>query len=798
MTEGRREPLYRTFDPAPLAALSADYARIRDRRPGDLAAQQKMLAALLGIGRALYAWLDGDDGWFGRFRTGRAGALELEIQAVELDAEGRTLLYAPWEILADDRSFLALDGERLYAPIRRLGLAETPLRPTSYRLGLGFMAAAPRGLDELDFEAEEATILDATRSRLEVFVDETGELQSFADRLGEFNPALQICHLSCHGGLGPADPLNDQEIAPVLFLEHADGTSASTPVEALIAALAPNRPRLAFLSACLTATGRFTATAGVEALADALAARLVRGGMPAVIGWDGRVSDAAATAFARGLYEQLALGALPAVAAARARRNLLSGALSGMGSTGRHKGGGPAPSNQLAEEIAAAQIAIKRDWHLARLWVGPQGGGALVGRGMLAERRLRGAGASHRVVSNAKGAELKVASPGTFVGRRRQLQNVLRALSGGGHGGALLRGLGCLGKTSMAARLADRMPHHKLAVVHGKYDGIAIIEALTAALKTYKPARALLQARKAEVVRAPALLGNLLVDLLTGPCASAGHGQPVLLLIDDLEQVLQVTPGDASRFTVAPNAVRQAMAAVLRAFDPDTTASRMIVTSRFPFQLVDGDENLAARLFDEELGELGVVARQKLTLRQFYASAALEGAAATDRRELLLQVEEIARGNPGLQDLLGSDLVLRTDIPIDDVRSVLGETAAFLAGSTDLPAALEISQFLIDLKLDETLELAGADGREFLRAMTNFEKPLPVEATEAVPGASEEIIRRLLALGLLLRVEDVVDRTKDALVPSHLAAARLTPLTETEKDRISSRVLRSLYKAWNR
>ena len=129
---------------------------------------------------------------------------------------------------------------------------------------------------------------------------------------------------------------------------------------------------------------------------------------------------------------------------------------------------------------------------------------------------------------------------------------------------------------------------------------------------------------------------------------------------------------------------------------------------------------------------------------------------------------------------------------------LLARPPLFFSGRAELPATSEIRQFFVDLKLDETLELAGEDGRKFLRAMTNFEQPLPILASEAVPGSSKEVIRRLLALGLLFRVEDVVHRTRDALVPSQLAAARLAPLSTEEKDRISSRVLRSLYKAWNR
>jgi hypothetical protein len=46
--------------------------------------------------------------------------------------------------------------------VRRLGAADAPPAWSDLCLGLMFMAAAPRGADVLDFEAEEHAILDAT------------------------------------------------------------------------------------------------------------------------------------------------------------------------------------------------------------------------------------------------------------------------------------------------------------------------------------------------------------------------------------------------------------------------------------------------------------------------------------------------------------------------------------------------------------------------------------------------------------------------------------------------------------
>ena len=75
----------------------------------------------------------------------------------------------------------------------------------------------------------------------------------------------------------------------------------------------------------------------------------------------------------------------------------------------------------------------------------------------------------------------------------------------------------------------------------------------------------------------------LLIDLLAGPCASTEPGRrPLLLVIDDLEQILIADPHGPHRVDPATAPV---LAAVLRAFDPVYTDSRLVVTSRYQFTL---------------------------------------------------------------------------------------------------------------------------------------------------------------------------------------------------------------------
>src|SRR5512132_2657438 len=57
-------------------------------------------------------------------------------------------------LLADDKGFLAQDALLNFCPVRRLGRAKTAAPLDDYRLGLAFMASAPRGQRVLDYEAE--------------------------------------------------------------------------------------------------------------------------------------------------------------------------------------------------------------------------------------------------------------------------------------------------------------------------------------------------------------------------------------------------------------------------------------------------------------------------------------------------------------------------------------------------------------------------------------------------------------------------------------------------------------------
>lgn len=376
--------------------------------------------------------------------------MELQAPAAS-DPIARDFLQVPWELLADHQGHLAFDAIRPYCPVRRLGKPAQPPKPDDLCLGLTFMAAAPRGAEELDYGAEENAILDATGTLgLDLVVEESGNPDRLAERIAEAG-TMQALHLSCHGRSEPE---------PVLLLEDEEGHRLETEAPKLVEALRANLPRLLFLSACQTAS------AGT--VADPLALTLTRAGVPSVLGWDGSVYDHEATAFARELYRNLGLRQPVEQAVATARRALLQT---------------PQPS---------------RDWHLARLWLGPTGGGVLVGGKR--RRRVLAADHGHKVFLDKRRGRSPVASREAFVGRRRELQTGLRVLREGEHAGLLIHGMGRLGKSSLAARIAHRRPDLEPVVIYETYDAPSLALAIRASCP---PARDLIDARRGQLQERP-------------------------------------------------------------------------------------------------------------------------------------------------------------------------------------------------------------------------------------------------------------------------------------------------------
>jgi hypothetical protein len=381
-----------------------------------------------------------------------------------------------------------------------------------------------------------------------------------------------------------------------------------------------------------------------------------------------------------------------------------------------------------------------------------------------------------------------VASREAFVGRRRELQASLKALRQGGAAGLLIHGMGRLGKSSLAARIAHRRPDLKLTVVFDHYDALSVAEAIRDACLD---AAAMIDAARDTLRDAPETLESLLRRSLEGPCAQSGTGKPILLVIDDLERILDEPAAGTGLWRVKAE-YQPVLRAVLRAYALAHTESRLLLTSRYLFTLPDRDGDLAERLTTLQLPPMDAASARKQVLRaqgQQLVSAAPE---IKQQQALLTRCIELAQGNPGLQDVL-SDLVLTAP---DVATAALDAMEAYLVHG-DMPEQEVARTFLENLALDRLLTLTqNGGGRELLRALTLFELPVPREVADQLAAVVGGEVPWLQALGLVDRFEDLVTPRQPAVAVNAMIKPRVGHLTVTERKDLTSRVLDTLFTCW--
>jgi hypothetical protein len=737
------------------------------------------LDGLVSLGRRLYRWLDRDDGRIKNLINDGPRPLHLEVGTTsrDLTAAGLAVLRAPWELLADGSGYLAVDDRLQFSPARRLGKVVKTKSTGKYCLGVVFMAASPEGVEDLDYEAEESAIIAAAEStKIDLVVDETGNPDELARQLRQ-NNAMQVVHLSGHGTIeravsqGPtAHP------RALLLMEDLEGRKLLVDAGVLLNKFGGTPPRFIVLSACHTAGsagGGFSASYGqsykrpsgdvasaTELVAHSLAMLLVDGGAPAVLGWDGSVADTSATAFLRALYLALADRRTLFHAVAEGRRALLN----------------------------APDEVNRRDWHLARLWLGPCGGDAIVTGSV--RRDMRPNNFEQIVFLAKKQKKVPVASHAIFVGRRRELQKALKSLREREYAGVLLHGMGRLGKTSLAARIANRRKDLKIAVVVDRYGEEDILKALREAFSTNSTALRALDKAAARVRENPSEFQNALAELLRGPCAQTGGGGcPVLLIIDDLERILEPDPGEG-RHHVCQQFV-QVIKDLLTGFDPNFTDSRLVVTNRFPFQLSD----VESRLTEIQLTSLPETAQRKLELRQkeVMKTGGLIAKEQVKRAALLSRATRIACGNPGLQHFIGKTLILTEKYVISDgkntIDQALDEVEAWLLNGV-IPSDEQLRNGLEDLGLNAPFRFSSRAEQDLLRGMTLFEIPVPKRVTFKLADLIGGSIHRLCDLGLL----DAL--LGPAYIVNALARRRTMPLTDKERQVLAKEIVDELFQAW--
>jgi tetratricopeptide (TPR) repeat protein len=656
-------------------------------------------------GRSLYNWLDGSDRFLTQLLTQYPGeGVVLAIAAAE------NLAHLPWELLHDDNRFLVQRVPGV-VPVRWVALgAERRLsiaaEPENRALNVLFMAASPLSVEPvLDFEAEEGRILEATataRQPLSLIVEESGclsELGYLANYYGKGH--FDVLHLTGHATFA-----DDQ---PRFITETETGAAEYASAEDIARELQFTLPKLIFLSGC------HTGQAGKSGAVPSMAEELLKFGAKAVLGWGEKVLDHEAKEAAAALYQALSSGKEVAEAVACTYQTLLK--------------------NQA------------RDWHLLRLYTAGNLPGELV---TPKGKPNRQPAPVHSIATQFldPAGTVKVPTRESFIGRRRQLQSCLRALTQPSEVvGVLIHGMGGLGKSSLAARLCDRLPNFERVVWVGHLDEANLV---------YRLAEKLLDQNLRQDLQNPE---EELKFRLRRVFLQLQAAQPFLLVLDDFEANLV---DRNSSFVLNPEPAT-VLGALVWAIRETHAAHRLILTCRYDFA-----SSQLQYFYKQPMEALrGADLRKKCDyLAAFSAKSQVDQA-------LQSQAKRLADGNPRLLEWL--DKILQNSTV--DQKQILDRL------ETD---AIELREQVLAMVL---LEQIDQPMREMLQQAWVFELPVPREAMTTVCAAIpnlEQQLNRAVALGLL-----------EVRPDESLRVSRILPLQlPADAETLHQQAAEVLYRLW--
>nr|WP_269144859.1 tetratricopeptide repeat protein [Nostoc sp. WHI] len=674
----------------------------------------------------MYNWLDGSDRWLQPLldKYKREGIV-LAIAASE------KLAHLPWEVLHDGVSFLVQQIPAI-VPVRWVSDSAVKKltiegEPENRALQVLFMATSPLNVEPvLEFEAEEARILEATaRQPLALTVEESGCLSELGYLVDGYDREyFDVLHLTGHATL--------QDGQPRFITETATGEAFYATAGDIAQELQFRLPKLIFLSGCRTGQ------AGNSGSVPSMAEELLKSGAKAVLGWGQKVLDPDATAAAAALYQELSAG------------------------------------KQITEALACTyQALIKnkaRDWHLLRLYAAGNLPGSLV-----TSLRTRGRKPAPPLSVSTQfldpAGKVKVPTRESFVGRRRQLQNCLRVLSQStDEVGVLIYGMGGLGKSSLAARLCDRLPNFERVVWVGRIDEANLVSRLAEKLDDNEQRKSLQNYDEELKYRLRRVFQQL-----------HEQAKPFLLVLDDFEGNLETSPptplrsGEGSQVPPFPcregglgglghlqSEAAEVLTALVWAIRENYTSHRIIITCRYDFEFTQ-----LQYFHKQPLDALqGADLRKKCDrLTAFNAKSQVDEA-------LKSQAQKLADGNPRLLEWL--DKILQNTTV--DQAAILNRLAADPVELREQVLAEALLQ-----QMDTTM-------REMLSRGLVFELPVPREALAAVcdtiPNLSH-YISRAIALGLLEVSHDEA-----------LRVPRILPVQIESDGELHKQAAKVLYRLW--
>ncbi|BAZ30235.1 TPR repeat-containing protein [Cylindrospermum sp. NIES-4074] len=672
------------------------------------------------IGKQLFFWLDGDGRWLSRAIEQCRAGLVVAINT------GEKLAHLPWEVLHDGKEFLVNKRHPVVVPVRWLEKETAAFAVETRHLRVLFMATDPEEVQpKLDFEQEEARILADTQDiALELRVEESGCTQELGKVWSRYIDTFDVFHLTGHAAITSAAPHT-----PYFITETETGKHHETTAAELAEVLQFRFPKLVFLSGCRT--GEAADKGAVPSMAQAL----IEQGASAVLSWGRPVREKTATATAAHLYGKLAEG------------------------------------YQLTEALASTyQKLFKQkfpDWHLLRLYVRGECPGAFVKPS--GDVPWFPAEPAYELFLDEQTRLVRVATPGEFVGRRRNLQRCLKALRTATNLGVLIHGIGGVGKSTITARLLERLTGYDRIVIYRELDEDKLLKVL-AEQCTSEQGQDILNGKLP-------LMQRLTKFFQAGLNRKA---QRFVFVLDDFEANLEflpnveilnatlshqnatpqnqnatpshqnatpqnqnatpsrqnATPQNRNAAPLQPGAllkpgVVEVLMALLKAIQNSRLPHRVIITSRYEFRLPE----LNHRLYSEPLAAL----QDADLVKKYNRLEAFNGNLAIDE-QLQESAKKAADGNPRLLEWLNQilqDSILQAATEVEEILQKMREAE---------------DKFREQILAEELLKLQSAALRKMLGKLLVYELPVPLAAISPVCADIphwESHLERAASLGLV-------------------------------------------------
>ncbi|MBE8989471.1 tetratricopeptide repeat protein [Nostoc sp. LEGE 12450] len=628
----------------------------------------KPLPYLPKIGQQLFFWLDGDGRWLSRGIANCRG--EGLVIAIDTD---KKLAHLPWEVLHDGEDFLVKRVNPVVLPLRWIEKETEEFAVEARQLRVLFMATDPEDVEaKLDFEQEEARILADTRDfAVDLRVEESGCVSELGKVWSRYFNDFDVFHLTGHASIKAEAPYT-----PYFITETEIGERHETTAAELAEVFRFRFPKLVFLSGCRT--GQAPDKGAVPSMAEAL----IEQGARAVLSWGQKVEDRTATAAAAHLYGKLAAG------------------------------------YQLAEALVSTyQQLFKqnvRDWHLLRLYVQGECPGALVD--VLGDVPPSVPEPAYQQFLDPDTQLVRVAKHSEFVGRRRTLQRCLKAIRTSL--GVLIHGLGGVGKSTVTARLLERMVGYHRLVNFRQLDEDKLLKTL---------AEQCTSERGHEILNGKLPLMQRLTKFFTEGLNT--KEQRFAFVLDDFEANLELRNGV---YVLQPQVV-DVLLALLKAMQNSQLPHKVIITCRYKFTLSE----LNHRLYREPLGALAGadLIKKYNRLDSFNGSWQFQP-------DLPERAKKAADGNPRLLEWL--DKILQNSPKSPEAERGVEMILQKMADKE--------KEFREDILAQELLKQQTPALRQMLGKLLVYELPVPLAAIVPICediSSWESHIQRAEILGLL-------------------------------------------------